>query len=77
MIAMIEELLELAASEGVNEILIGMAHRGRLAVLANVIGKGVAQIFSEFEGHINSEVAEGTGPRTSNPANVHLAGGRA
>jgi len=61
MIAMIEELLELAASEGVNEILIGMAHRGRLAVLANVIGKGVAQIFSEFEGDINSEVAEGTG----------------
>ena len=61
MIAMIEELLELAASEGVNEILIGMAHRGRLALLANVIGKGVAQIFSEFEGDINSEVAEGTG----------------
>jgi multifunctional 2-oxoglutarate metabolism enzyme len=61
MIAMIEELLERAAAEGVNEILIGMAHRGRLAVLANVIGKGVAQIFSEFEGDINSEVAEGTG----------------
>ncbi|HSP68535.1 MAG TPA: multifunctional oxoglutarate decarboxylase/oxoglutarate dehydrogenase thiamine pyrophosphate-binding subunit/dihydrolipoyllysine-residue succinyltransferase subunit, partial [Bryobacteraceae bacterium] len=60
-IAMIEELLERAAAEGVNEILIGMAHRGRLAVLANVIGKGVAQIFSEFEGDINSEVAEGTG----------------
>jgi 2-oxoglutarate dehydrogenase E1 component len=61
MIAMIEELLEQAASEGVHEVLIGMAHRGRLAVLANVIGKGVAQIFSEFEGDINSEVAEGTG----------------
>jgi 2-oxoglutarate dehydrogenase E1 component len=61
MIAMIEELLELAAAGGVNEILIGMAHRGRLAVLANVIGKGVAQIFSEFEGDIHSEVAEGTG----------------
>ena len=61
MIAMIEELLEQAASAGVHEILIGMAHRGRLAVLANVIGKGVAQIFSEFEGDINSEVAEGTG----------------
>ncbi|HEY2845000.1 MAG TPA: multifunctional oxoglutarate decarboxylase/oxoglutarate dehydrogenase thiamine pyrophosphate-binding subunit/dihydrolipoyllysine-residue succinyltransferase subunit, partial [Bryobacteraceae bacterium] len=61
MIAMIEELLELAAAAGVNEVLIGMAHRGRLAVLANVIGKGVAQIFSEFEGDINSDVAEGTG----------------
>jgi 2-oxoglutarate decarboxylase len=61
MIAMIEELLERAAPAGVREIVIGMAHRGRLAVLANVIGKGVAQIFSEFEGDINSDVAEGTG----------------
>jgi 2-oxoglutarate decarboxylase len=61
MIAMIEELLENAAPAGVQEIVIGMAHRGRLAVLANVIGKGVAQIFSEFEGDIDSDVAEGTG----------------
>jgi 2-oxoglutarate dehydrogenase E1 component len=58
---MIEELLENAALAGVQEIVIGMAHRGRLAVLANVIGKGVAQIFSEFEGDIDSDVAEGTG----------------
>jgi 2-oxoglutarate decarboxylase len=60
-IAMIEELLECAAPAGVHEIVIGMAHRGRLAVLANVIGKGVAQIFSEFEGDIDSDLAEGTG----------------
>jgi 2-oxoglutarate dehydrogenase E1 component len=60
-IAMIEELLESAAAGGVQEIVIGMAHRGRLAVLANVIGKGVAQIFSEFEGDIDSDLAEGTG----------------
>ena len=60
-IAMIEELLECAAPAGVHEVVIGMAHRGRLAVLANVIGKGVAQIFSEFEGDIDSDVAEGTG----------------
>ncbi len=61
MIAMIEELLERAAPAGVQEIVIGMAHRGRLTVLANVIGKGVAQIFSEFEGDIDSEFTEGTG----------------
>ncbi|MBZ5634231.1 MAG: multifunctional oxoglutarate decarboxylase/oxoglutarate dehydrogenase thiamine pyrophosphate-binding subunit/dihydrolipoyllysine-residue succinyltransferase subunit [Acidobacteriia bacterium] len=60
-IAMIEELLENAALAGVHEIVIGMAHRGRLAVLANVIGKGVAQMFSEFEGDIDSDLAEGTG----------------
>ena len=60
-IAVIEELLENAAAAGVQEIVIGMAHRGRLAVLANVIGKGVAQIFSEFEGDIDSDFAEGTG----------------
>src|SRR5665213_1390419 len=60
-IAMIEELLENAAPAGVQEIVIGMAHRGRLAVLANVIGKGVAQIFSEFEGDIDSDFNEGTG----------------
>ena len=60
-IAMIEELLENAAVAGVQEIVIGMAHRGRLAVLANVIGKGVAQIFSEFEGDIDSDFTEGTG----------------
>ena len=60
-ITMIEELLEKAAPAGVHEIVIGMAHRGRLAVLANVIGKGVAQIFSEFEGDIDSDFAEGTG----------------
>src|SRR5262249_37937233 len=46
MIAMMEELLENAAKGGVQECVIGMAHRGRLTLLANVIGKGVAQMFS-------------------------------
>src|SRR5262249_35867383 len=48
MIALIEELLALGARGGAQEIVIGMAHRGRLTLLANVIGKGVAQMFSEF-----------------------------
>ena len=65
-IAMIDELLDRAASDkraggNVEECVIGMAHRGRLAVLANVIGKGVAQVFSEFEGEISDEDFEGTG----------------
>ena len=38
-----------------------MAHRGRLTLLANVIGKGIAQMFSEFEGEIDPEINEGSG----------------
>ncbi|MEO8096932.1 MAG: multifunctional oxoglutarate decarboxylase/oxoglutarate dehydrogenase thiamine pyrophosphate-binding subunit/dihydrolipoyllysine-residue succinyltransferase subunit [Acidobacteriota bacterium] len=61
MIALIEDLLERAAAVKVHEVVIGMAHRGRLTLLANVIGKGVAQMFSEFEGDIDPEREEGTG----------------
>ncbi|MEP6962677.1 MAG: multifunctional oxoglutarate decarboxylase/oxoglutarate dehydrogenase thiamine pyrophosphate-binding subunit/dihydrolipoyllysine-residue succinyltransferase subunit, partial [Acidobacteriota bacterium] len=61
MIALIEDLLERATSYNVHEVVIGMAHRGRLTLLANVIGKGVAQMFSEFEGDIDPEREEGTG----------------
>ena len=60
-IAIIEELLERAAAADVNEVFIGMAHRGRLTLLANVIGKGMAQMFSEFEGDIDPEVNDGQG----------------
>jgi len=59
-IAIIEELVHRAAGAGVQEIVMGMAHRGRLVVLANVIGKGIAQVFSEFEGEIEEEF-EGSG----------------
>jgi 2-oxoglutarate dehydrogenase E1 component len=61
MIAMIEDLLDRAALVNVQEIVIGMAHRGRLTLLANVIGKGIAQMFSEFDGEIDPTRAQGTG----------------
>ena len=61
MIALMEELVERSAAEDVHEVVIGMAHRGRLTLLANVIGKGVAQMFSEFEGDIDPEVNDGQG----------------
>ncbi len=48
-IAILDELMRRAAGEGVHEIVIGMAHRGRLNVLANLIGKPLRQIFSSFE----------------------------
>jgi len=60
-LAILEEILELAAAHNVHEIVIGMAHRGRLNFLANVVGKDVRQIFSEFEGEIDPSSTQGSG----------------
>ncbi len=61
MIAIIEEMLERAATVNVREVFVGMAHRGRLTLLANIVGKGIAQMFSEFEGDVDPEVNDGQG----------------
>ena len=45
----LDEIVERAAADGVEEIFIGMAHRGRLNVLTNIVGKPVAQLLAEFE----------------------------
>ncbi len=50
LIPMLDELIQRAGRDGTQEVVIGMAHRGRLNVLANIIGKPPAQIFDEFEG---------------------------
>jgi 2-oxoglutarate decarboxylase len=49
-IAILDEVLDRAAGANVHEAVIGMAHRGRLNVLANIVGKSMGQLFSEFEG---------------------------
>lgn len=49
LIPLLELAIEKAGEYGVNEIVMGMAHRGRLNVLANILGKSPAQIFREFE----------------------------
>ena len=49
MIPLLDRLVETAADSDLKEIVMGMAHRGRLNVLANVIGKPYAELFSEFE----------------------------
>lgn len=49
LIPALDALLDEAASRGVKEAVIGMAHRGRLNVLANIVGKPLADIFNEFE----------------------------
>ncbi len=56
----LDYLLNLAADDNVDEIVLGMAHRGRLNVLANIIGKSYKMIFSEFDDD-NSERPQGTG----------------
>ncbi|MCX7877390.1 MAG: multifunctional oxoglutarate decarboxylase/oxoglutarate dehydrogenase thiamine pyrophosphate-binding subunit/dihydrolipoyllysine-residue succinyltransferase subunit [Ignavibacteria bacterium] len=57
----LDYLLTLAARDGVDEIVIGMAHRGRLNLLANIIGKSMQEIFSEFEDIADADSVEGSG----------------
>jgi 2-oxoglutarate dehydrogenase E1 component len=60
-IAALDAIINIAANEGVQEVVIGMAHRGRLNVLANVMGKTYEQIFSEFEGTAKLDQTMGSG----------------
>ena len=60
-VAILEELLERASARNVAEVVMGMAHRGRLNVLANVVGKDLKQIFSEFEGELDPASTQGSG----------------
>ncbi len=54
-------LLELAPELGIEELVVGMAHRGRLNVLANILDKPYSMIFSEFEGNFIPETVGGDG----------------
>ncbi len=55
LIPAIDAAIELGSSNGVEEFIIGMAHRGRLNVLANIMQKSYAEIFSEFEGKAHAD----------------------
>ena len=61
MIVSLDEICDSAAEAGLDEVAIGMPHRGRLNVLANIVGKSYGQIFREFEGNIDLEEDLGTG----------------
>lgn len=60
-IAALDFILTESAEAGVKEVVIGMAHRGRLNVLANTLGKTYEQIFSEFEGNTPDDTTMGSG----------------
>ena len=60
-IALLDAALNKAAEYGMDEVVIGMAHRGRLNVLANIVGKPYSQIFREFEGNMDPGQAHGSG----------------
>jgi 2-oxoglutarate dehydrogenase E1 component len=61
LIPLLDAVLDEAADGGLAETVIGMAHRGRLNVLANTIGKSYGEIFYEFEGNLDPALTEGTG----------------
>ena len=60
-IVLLDSLLDAAAGSGVAEVVMGMAHRGRLNVLANIVGKSYREIFEEFEGNLDPESVQGSG----------------
>ena len=60
-IALLDAVLAAAADQDLDEVVVGMPHRGRLNVLANIIGKPYAKIFNEFEGNIDPGTAQGSG----------------
>ncbi|MEY3265994.1 MAG: putative 2-oxoglutarate dehydrogenase component [Actinomycetota bacterium] len=61
MIPIIDEIVSAAADKNMDGVVFGMPHRGRLNVLANVMGKNYEQIFKEFEGHVSAESVQGSG----------------
>ncbi|MGN6720996.1 MAG: multifunctional oxoglutarate decarboxylase/oxoglutarate dehydrogenase thiamine pyrophosphate-binding subunit/dihydrolipoyllysine-residue succinyltransferase subunit, partial [Marmoricola sp.] len=60
-VPLVDQLCECAADAELDEVAIGMAHRGRLNVLANIVGKSYNQIFREFEGNIDPRTVQGSG----------------
>src|SRR5689334_20635525 len=61
LIPLVDDLIQRAGLAGVEEVVIGMAHRGRLNVLVNILGKSPSVLFSEFEGKYDMSQYKGSG----------------
>ena len=61
LIPLMDAAIDTAAGQGLDEVVIGMPHRGRLNVLFNIVGKSLATIFNEFEGNITQGQIGGSG----------------
>lgn len=78
-IAALDAIITVAAENEVEEVVIGMAHRGRLNVLANILGKTYEQIFTEFEGNAKLDSTMGSGDvkyHKGFSSDVETAGGK-
>ena len=83
LIPMLDELIQEGGKSGVRELVIGMAHRGRINVLVNVLGKSPEELFEEFEGNIDPAEMKGSGDvkyhkgfsadMSTDGGNVHIA----
>ncbi|VAX06557.1 2-oxoglutarate dehydrogenase E1 component [hydrothermal vent metagenome] len=61
LIPMLQQLVHQSGEQGATEVVLGMAHRGRLNVLTNILGKSPASLFEEFEGTNGADDAQGSG----------------
>ncbi|MDH3547289.1 MAG: thiamine pyrophosphate-dependent enzyme, partial [Gammaproteobacteria bacterium] len=61
LIPMLDDLIQRGGATGIREIVIGMAHRGRINVLVNILGKSPEELFEEFEGNYDPEELIGSG----------------
>ncbi|MDQ6617976.1 MAG: multifunctional oxoglutarate decarboxylase/oxoglutarate dehydrogenase thiamine pyrophosphate-binding subunit/dihydrolipoyllysine-residue succinyltransferase subunit, partial [Actinomycetota bacterium] len=60
-IPLLDSVLDQAAQAGMESAVLGMAHRGRLNVLINIVGKSYGELFQEFEGNLDPDTTQGTG----------------
>ncbi|HYA09076.1 MAG TPA: hypothetical protein VEG24_05760, partial [Gaiellaceae bacterium] len=72
MIPMLDEAIELGAAAGAHEVVIGMAHRGRLNVLAHVVGRPYEEILREFEGERTIDAVVSTDEGGTGDVKYHI-----